>query len=109
MNKISSQKYPLINNTDNAWKDLNYDEKIERTHQVVRNLIQQVNFLQQQVQKLTTEISCHSHDKNDNPVMIQKISHDNNQDPPAAFVGGPISRGLFYPTPLKQTTEDEFF
>lgn len=57
------------------WSQLNENEKTERTHEIVRLLLNQIEILKTQLNKTTNNFNQHSHDKDGDTVIARKLKN----------------------------------
>lgn len=73
-NYVPSAPVPFVerdlDTTDMPWKDINYDEKTERTRQMVRVLLREIEVLKAEMRQMKE----HTHDKDGDAIISQKIS-----------------------------------
>ena len=68
-------------NDSNPWKALNQDEKVERTRDIVRTLLQKINDLERQLRQVISQVQEHRHNQDGEPVITKKLSgHSGSQE-----------------------------
>ena len=58
---------------NHSWKELNQDEKVERTRNIVRTLLQKIELLQQQLNEAREQLTQHHHNQQGEAVVTKRL------------------------------------